>query len=311
MTLFYSLIRGEGVQTQTIADKNHVTTRTASRDLETLRCILANDRDFFGNMDLFYDRGRKIYYLSDEEMLKAEELFAIIEILVGSRGLEKSELLSIIHKLKKQVLFHDRKLLSSLIQNKMLEYKEIGHLNKDVIGNLWKLNRIIEEHKSITIRYYKMSGEKVKRHITPLAILFSEYYFYVIAHDNTSDTTKYFRIDRISDMTVHRESKAAAPPVNAGQLKNELQYMWPGDKMRIRFEFCGPSVQSVLDRLPTARILEKNGSSYLIEATVTGDGIMFYLLSQGHWIKVLEPVQLVEKIRQELAEMNALYQNTN
>lgn len=81
--------------------------------------------------------------------------------------------------------------------------------------------------------------------------------------------------------------------------------------MRIRFEFCGPSVQSVLDKLPTARILEKNGNSYLIEATVTGDGIMFYLLSQGHWIKVLEPVQLVEKIRQELTEMNTLYQNTN
>lgn len=118
LTLFYSLLRGEGVQTQTIADKNHITTRTASRDLETLRCILANDRDFFGNMDLYYDRSKKRYYLSDEEMLKVEELFVIIEILVGSRGLEKSELLSIIHKLKKQVLFHDRKLLSSLIQNK-------------------------------------------------------------------------------------------------------------------------------------------------------------------------------------------------
>lgn len=311
MKLFYSLLRGEGVQTQTIADKNHITTRTASRDLESLRCILANDRDFFGNIDLYYDRSKKSYYLSDKEMLKVEELFVIIEILVGSRGLEKSELLSIIHKLKNQVLFNDWKLLSSLIQNKMLEYTEIGHLNKDVIGNLWKLSRIIEERKSITMRYYKMSGEKVKRHVTPLAILFSEYYFYVIAHDNTSDSTKYFRIDRISDMTVHRKPKAVAPSVNVGQLKNELLYMWPGDKMRIRFEFYGPSIQSVLDKLPTARILEKNGNSYLIEATVTGDGIIFYLLSQGHWIKVLEPVQLVEKIQQELTEMNKLYQNTN
>jgi hypothetical protein len=49
--------------------------------------------------------------------------------------------------------------------------------------------------------------------------------------------------------------------------------MWPGKLRTIRFEFNGPSVQAVLDKLPTAKIIERMGNNkYLIEAEVYGDG---------------------------------------
>ena len=84
--------------------------------------------------------------------------------------------------------------------------------------------------------------------------------------------------------------------------------MWPGKLQTIRFEFNGPSVQAVLDKLPTARIIERmGGRKYLIEAEVYGDGIKMWLLSQGAWVKVLAPANFVEEIKKEIQVMNAQY----
>ena len=76
--------------------------------------------------------------------------------------------------------------------------------------------------------------------------------------------------------------------------------MWPGKLQTIRFEFTGPSVQAVLDKLPTARIIERDGRKYLIEAEVYGKGIKMWLLSQGAWVRVIAPIDLVNEMQNEL-----------
>ena len=40
-------------------------------------------------------------------------------------------------------------------------------------------------------------------------------------------------------------------------------------------------------KLPTAKVIERNGKTYTVEADVYGDGIKMWLLSQGHRIKVI------------------------
>ena len=84
--------------------------------------------------------------------------------------------------------------------------------------------------------------------------------------------------------------------------------MWPGELRTIRFEFTGPSVQAVLDKLPTAKIIERNGKKYLIEAEVYGNGIKMWLLSQGAWVKVVAPKAFVEEIKNEIDRMQLHYE---
>ena len=83
--------------------------------------------------------------------------------------------------------------------------------------------------------------------------------------------------------------------------------MWPGKLQTIRLEYTGPSVQAVLDKLPTARIIEREGRKYLIEAEVYGKGIKMWLLSQGAWVKVVAPTEFVEEIKQEIQAMLSKY----
>lgn len=195
----------------------------------------------------------------------------------------------------------------------MFNYEEVGSDCDSVIDNVWKLSNYIQEKRAITISYYKMNRDRVKHRIIPLSIMFSEYYFYLIAYkyeDTLYDTPTYFRIDRICNITVHRETYDAPDELefDEGLLRKRSQFMWPGPLRKIRFEFTGPSLQAILDRLPTARVIDRYDNRYLIEAETYGDGIKMFLLSQGSWVKVIAPDEFVKTMKDEIEKMNTLYQ---
>lgn len=142
--------------------------------------------------------------------------------------------------------------------------------------------------------------------------MFTDYYFYLIAFrtDGKTDKPYYFRIDRIKQITIHRKKFDAfnTPDFDEGLLRKRSLFMWPGKLRTIRFEFSGPSVQAALDKLPTAKIIERlGGGKYLIEAEVYGDGIKMWLLSQGTWVKVVSPAEYVDEMRKEVEAIAAYY----
>lgn len=67
-------------------------------------------------------------------------------------------------------------------------------------------------------------------------------------------------------------------------------------------------MQAVLDKLPTAKIIERmGGNKYLIKAEVYGDGIKMWLLSQGAWVKVVAPEEFVCELKKDLEQMVRKY----
>ena len=86
------------------------------------------------------------------------------------------------------------------------------------------------------------------------------------------------------------------PGFDEGELRKRNQFMFYGKLRRIRFWYTGPSLQAILDRLPTAKIVEREQGNYLLEAEVYGDGIKMFLLSQGAWVKVVAPEEFAREM---------------
>lgn len=197
-----------------------------------------------------------------------------------------------------------------------LEYSSIDHcytLKTDNFLSNRKLADCIENRSVISISYYRMDRTLVKRKIKPVSILFCEYYFYLIAYmceTDTPDMPIYYRVDRITGITVHRDTYrlTGQQNVDEGLLRKKSQFMWPGPSRRICFEFTGPSVQAVLDRIPTAKVVEQKNGKSIIEAEVFGSGIKMFLLSQGAWVKVLAPDEFVREMKSEIKKLSSLYE---
>ena len=54
-----------------------------------------------------------------------------------------------------------------------------------------------------------------------------------------------------------------------------------GKLQRVKFKYRGENVEAVLDRLPTAKVLDEEDGVYIISAEVFGREINMWLRSQG------------------------------
>ncbi len=312
LELFFRGLRGEDISVKNLADEYGVSTKSISRDINDLKAFLLDHRELVGNMELQYSHHDKCYRLYMDEFLTNKELFALIETLIGARAFSKMELLALIDKMKRFTTPEDRPKLNELIRKELYHYPEVKHDCESVQDNLWKLINCITDKKEITVDYYRMDRKWVTHRLRPVSVMFSDFYFYLIAFKTDSNTEKphYFRVDRIKQITEHRCNFTFDDTAgfDEGLLRQRSLFMWPGELRTIRFEFSGPSVQAVLDKLPTSKIIERmGGGKYLIEAETYGDGIKMWLLSQGAWVKVVEPEKFVEEIIEEINKIEENY----
>lgn len=312
LEIFFRIIKGEQISLSKLAQNYGVSTKTISRDINSIKMFLSENRTLMNNSELIYSYTNKTYTLQSDELFLNKEMFAIVKVLLGSRCFNKEDLLVIIQKLKHFTTQNDHEMFDDIIKKEIYHYHPVKCDCRDVIDNLWKIILCINSQKMITIKYYKMNRAEVNHKIKPVSIMFSEYYFYLIAYkyDDITFSPIYFRVDRIVSIIEHNQTFKLDRKFdfNEGNLRERNQFMFPGKDMKIKFEFEGLSVQAVLDKIPTAKIVDKINKRYIIEAEVNyGRGIIMYLLSQGAWVKVLSPQCLIDDISMEIEKMRNLY----
>lgn len=311
LEIFYRGLRGEDLSVQELANEYGVSTKSITRSINELKDFLADHRDLVGNTELQYSHKEKCYHLYMDEFLSNKELFSLVEVMIGSRAFSKMELLALVEKMKRFTTPEDRPKLNELIRKELYHYPEIKHDCESVQDVLWQLINCIAEKREISIEYYRADRKWVTHRIRPASIMFADYYFYLIAFntEGTLDKPLYFRVDRVKYITEHRKkfTNMEAPEFDEGLLRQRSLFMWPGKLRTIRFEFTGSAIQAILDKLPTARIIERNGRTYTVEADVYGDGIKMWLLSQGRRVKVISPDDFVEEMKTEIENVYGNY----
>ena len=89
--------------------------------------------------------------------------------------------------------------------------------------------------------------------LKPVGIMFSEFYFYLIAWmaDDSKDLYTVFRADRITNMEVKDEGFEIpyAQRFSEAEFRKRVQFMYTGKLKRVKFAYLGASLEVVFDRL--------------------------------------------------------------
>ena len=295
LKLYQRLLEGEIVNKAEAANEFSVNMRSIQRDIDDLRAYLSNDTGLNGNLAIMYDYRKKGYMLNRvQEKMTGSELLAVCKILLESRAFTKLELDSILSKLLRNCSGGSiSRQVEGLIANEQYHYVELNH-HKAIVSNLMDIGMAIKNSQYMEITYQKLKEKQpVARMIKPVGIVFSEFYFYLIAFIDQSEeeylSPAIYRIDRIQSYKV-LERHFVVPyrdRFEEGEFRKRVQFMYGGKLQRIVFEYSGLSVEAVLDRLPTAVILEEQNGTYTIRAEVFGDGIDRWIRSQGEELKVV------------------------
>ena len=298
LSIYSRLMNGRTINKAEEADRFHVSEKSIQRDIENIRAFLDKQARTDGiPNNLVYDYTEKCYKIEQAEnaMLTNDEILATCKILLSSRAFSKKEMNNIISKLIDCcVPRKNQKLVNNLMKNERFHYVELTR-KPDVLDKMMVLGNAIDSHFVIKFFYKGIQGKKGHdREVEPLAILFSEYYFYLAGIVRGIDKEKSFadpldanptiyRIDRIKDLEVTSEhfSTPYRSRFEEGEYRKRIQFMFPGKLRKVRFEYSGYSIEAVLDRLPTARVVGGTEERPIIEAEVFGDGIDMWLKSQG------------------------------
>lgn len=290
LSTYEMLNRGEIITKSSLAESFNVSEKTIQRDIEDLRNYLADTHYSECEVSIKYDRERCGYYLVrlERDWFTNEEVLATCKILLESRAFCKDEMNILLTKLLMQVAPTDRKRVEDMIRNEQFCYVPVKH-GKKILANLWKLSQYISRNEVITITYRRMDNVKRDHEIKPVAIMFSEYYFYLISYmaDGSKDFPTIFRVDRIDSFrgTGNQFNIPYKNKFSDGEFRKRVQFMYSGELRRLTFEYSGMSIEAVLDRLPTAEILHEQDGVYTIRVEAYGRGIDMWLRSQGDLIK--------------------------
>ena len=301
LSIYARLLNGRVLNKQELAQEFGVTARSIQRDLESLRSFLSNE---MLGQDVVYDRAAGGYRLTKTQPkgLTNGEILAVCKILLESRSMCRSEMLPILDKLVDCCVPEENKrAVQRMIGNEKLLYIEPHH-GQPILQGLWELGQAVQQKRVLEIEYRKLKGqETVKRTVEPVRILFSEYYFYLAAYIRDIDRKQAFenpddlyptiyRIDRIQAFQVLPEhfTPAYATRFQEGEFRRRVQFMYGGRLQKIRFKYTGSSIEAVLDRLPTAQIVETDEDGWVVSAEVFGKGIDMWLRSQGDLIQDIQ-----------------------
>lgn len=302
--LYAKLMKGDMIYKPEEALYYGVNERSIQRDIEGIRKYLEDEGHETGDINtIVYDRIAKGYRLEKVYKMKFnnDEVLAICKILLDSRAFTKEEM----HLLLKKLIDccvpeSNQKLVTDLIRNEEYHYIEPQH--KTVfLDKMWEIGQAIHSNQYIEIQYQGIQGSTVKtRKLKPLAIMFSEFYFYLAAFIDDDKLKENFNVINDSFPTIYRIDRIQGLKVldekfyipykdrfEEGEFRKRIQFMYGGKLRKVRFKYTGYAVEAVLDRLPTARIESQEDGAYIISAEVFGDGIDMWLRSQGDLVKLL------------------------
>ena len=264
LRLYTKLMNGCTINKTEEAQNSGVNERSIQRDIDDIRNFLENEAVNDGYINsVIYDRQQKGYRMERIYRMKLSTA-----------------------KYLPCVKFSSKAVLSP---------------KKKFIDTMWDIGQAIRNCQYIEIDYLRSMDKKVvQRKVKPVAIMFSEFYFYLTAFIDDEEVQKNFdvindsfptiyRIDRIKKLTVLDE-KFHIPyssRFEEGEFRKRVQFMYGGKLQKIRFKYSGPDVDSVLDRLPTAKILKEEDGAYTISAEVFGKGVEMWIRSQGDMVSLL------------------------
>ena len=301
--IYTKLMDGKTVNKQEIAACYNVHPRSIQRDIKDITDFLERDELNTGVFNsVIYDKNADGYRLQYENIYKLspQQILAICKILLDSRAFVKEEMTEIIDKLiHSSVIKDDQPQVEKLIQNEEEHYVELQHKTR-FLNKMWDIGQAIQNQNYIEIEYKRGDNEIKKRKLKPAAIMFSEFYFYLTAFIDDKNLCQNFdvandpfptiyRIDRIQNLKILDEHFRVlySSRFEEGEFRKRVQFMYGGKLQTVRFKYKGPSIEAILDRLPTAKVEKHEDGVYMVKAEVFGKGIERWIKGQGDAVEVV------------------------
>jgi len=253
------------------------------------------------------------YYSVKNRLFEIQELRLLMDAISSARFITKQDKQTIITKIKKLT---SNPLANHLENQILLEDYAISEA-KRVKYTIFTLHNAIHEKKIIQFKYgrynvdkeFVLSNDGKPRELYPYALIWNNDYYYLIGKYVHKDDMVHLRVDRMINVQVTDKIYQQDENLDISDYVKRLFHMFTGVEKDLKVRFSNHLINVIIDRFGKNVSIEKDGEEAFILRTkaIISDGLINWLLTWGSDAKVIDPPELVQKMKEESKKLNQMY----
>ena len=306
------------------SDEQHAVTVAQMAEYLAQRGISAERKSLYSDLEALRQWGLDVEYRKspDSGYYIASRRFQLPELKLLVDAVQSSKFLSL---RKSSELITKLETLASRYEAQALRRQvyvthRIKNMNESIYYNVDALHGAIAAGSRITFRYFDwdISGKKKYRRggqryeVSPWALLWDDENYYLVAFDDLTKTMKHYRVDKMMKIALVNEKREGEDAFKQFDMASYTRMnfgMYNGRIEKVKIEFpnsmCGVFIDRFGTNIAFRRIDEEH--SYLLVDVAVSYQFFGWIFSLGKEVKVVEPYDVVEKMREAAKEVAANY----
>lgn len=197
--------------------------------------------------------------------------------------------------------------------------------NEELYDVISALSDAIEKKLQVQFEYSKRKLEKrfVRRFtartfvVNPYALIWSNDHYYLVCNNPKYNNLMHVRLDRISNIRLtdtpyrHFSSVSAyKDKFDSADYSNKLFNMFSGEQGEIKLRCNNRLIDDILERFgENVPLMIDGDDNFIVRATVElSEGLVSWIMQFGTDMKVLEPVELKNAVREKAKDISRIYE---
>lgn len=291
----------------TIGDTSKLAKKSVKDDIQAL-----TDSGFEVQDELEKNGLAKKYWHS-ARLFEIHELRMMVDAIVAAKFISEDVTERIVEKLQKLTSIPEAETLQSIIKTPKKKHGQIPY-------HIDRIQRAIQEQKAISFQYTDVVGfDATKRTfplrrdgeryvVNPIDLHWNHEQYYLIGIDESIGEIRNYRVDRIVNSEIVEDDTPRMKHHLPDDYFQKSFNMYNGLDEEIVLAVDERVLPVIFDKLGEDVSITQDGDRFLIrfDAAVS-DGFVYWLLSLGTQVEVVEPVTLRDHMRETIVAMADRY----
>ena len=226
--------------------------------------ISCERRTLYKDMDMLIESGANIVktelgrenaYYMNEVSFSLAEVKTLIDAVQAANFIPADKTADMVEKL----LSYAGVRRSEIVRDNIVFYNNHKHSNQDIYENIEQIELAIRQKKQVSFYYFDLDEKRnrvyrkeKKRYITdPVALVFSEDYYYLVAYSQKYQNAVNYRVDRMDTVEVEEEpicEDALIKKRKTETYTEQVFKMYNGEAETVTLEFAPELLGAVYDK---------------------------------------------------------------
>ena len=257
-------------------------------------------------------RDRNYYYYLGSRPFELAELKLLVDCVQSARFITETKSNILIHKLEGLV----SRFQASRLQRQVFVTGRVKSDNEQILYNIDAIHSAISGNSQISFKYFNWNSKKKRelRHggksyeMSPWALTLTDENYYLVAYDPATDLIKYFRVDKMLDITATGQKRDGLKKFRSFDIADYAAKrfgMFDGEEKRVKLRCRNEYAGVIIDRFGRkVSLIPEDADHFSVNVTVAVSPQFYgWLFAMADGIEVTGPEEIT-------AEMAHLLQQT-